>query len=174
MEVYNLMAINVLAYEKEFENENYINNFKVTGQVIRDSIIYKKRLLEKIDNNIAEFCLDDPKDNYYLMLFILKYKSEVIKDFEEKFVLNMLKYGKESDMKPYEAILTSKVKLTPMMIFEIIDKKDSIKTVEAIIKNEQIDLEKKFEILSGLTEEEKKSISGIEEILVKYEKQRMK
>ena len=122
MDTYNLMALKVILYDD--------NNIPKSQET--EVKIYTQKLIERINRDIANFCISSQVDNYYLMLFILKYKKEVVKDFSEQYILELLKYGKVNQIKPYEAIVSSNLNLSTLAKQEILEgrkiEEDNLKT----------------------------------------------
>lgn len=173
MDIYNLMATNAILFDGNFD-EYTIKNSNFIHQSYIESKVYKEKLNEKIDDNTVKYCLLNPIDNYYLMLFILRFKKELLKENKEQFICELLKYGKVNQVKPYKDIVSSEIELSNMMKLEILEgvklEENNLKTIIAIIKSNQFDDERKQLVLSLITdpnkivdEETKKLIENLEQ-----------
>lgn len=166
MDTYNLMALKVILYDD--------NNIPKSQET--EVKIYTQKLIERINRDIANFCISNPVDNYYLMLFILKYKKEVVKDFSEQYILELLKYGKVNQIKPYEAIVSSNLNLSTLAKQEILEgrkiEEDNLKTSISIIKSDAFTTDEKMLVSSTITTKEEIP-EEIKKITEKLEEKRM-
>ena len=157
MDTYNLMALKVILYDD--------NNIPKSQET--EVKIYTQKLIERINRDIANFCL---------MLFILKYKKEVVKDFSEQYILELLKYGKVNQIKPYEAIVSSNLNLSTLAKQEILEgrkiEEDNLKTSISIIKSDAFTTDEKMLVSSTITTKEEIP-EEIKKITEKLEEKRM-